>query len=75
MNVIARSETTKQSNHKRTGLLRSARNDVIATAYELLLIISVALHLTDVVCKTDHLVAVAELVVVPQVEDHGLAIV
>ena len=25
-------------------------------------------------CQTDHLVAVAELVVIPQVQDHGLAV-
>ena len=38
------------------------------------LIITVTLHLTNVAGKADHLVAVAELVVVPQIQDNGFAV-
>ena len=38
------------------------------------LIVAIALHLADVAGEADHLVAVAELVVVPQIQNHGLAV-
>ena len=37
-------------------------------------IVSIALHLADVAGKANHLVAVAELIVVPQIQDNGLSI-